>query len=157
MKHFLAYHQRYWKDVNLTFASGARIIASAAKIGQSLQRVRTLTRSHGELLMPPKIEELKEGATMALKTKSVRLLVQDVLNTFSKPYGEDVIEDVFVEIQDKSEWRSRYDELVDELTQPVVNSWIGWHTKSVTGYDTLREVGVQRTKLIKTYSKLVPA
>ncbi len=38
---------------------------------------------------------------MAGKTEGVHLLVQDVLHTFPKPHGEDVIEDVFVEIYRK--------------------------------------------------------
>ena len=94
---------------------------------------------------------------MAKKTEGVRLLVQDVLRTLPEPYGEDVIEDVFVEVQNKLAWHRRYDELVGELTLPVTNSWIGWHTKSITGFDTLREVDAKRTRLIKYYSKLVPA
>ena len=92
---------------------------------------------------------------MAGRTEDIRLLVQDVLHTFSAPYGEDVIEDVFVEIQKKQQWYRRYDELVDKLTLPVVNSWIGWHTKSLTELNTLREVEAKRTRLIKSYTKLV--
>ena len=40
---------------------------------------------------------------MANKTEGVRLLTQDVLRTVAKPYSEDVIEEVFVEIECNSE------------------------------------------------------
>ena len=39
---------------------------------------------------------------MSLKTEGVRLLVKDVLQTLPQPYGEDVIEDVFCEIEKNS-------------------------------------------------------
>lgn len=94
---------------------------------------------------------------MPLKTEGVRLLVQDVLQTLPQPYGEDVIEDVFCEIEKTPQWRKRYNELVEELTLLVVNSAIGRHTKALIGFDTLREVDVRRTRLSKNYSKLIPA
>jgi hypothetical protein len=93
---------------------------------------------------------------MARKTEGVCLLVRDVLQKLPKPYGEDVIEDVFVEIEGDREWHGRYDELVDGLTRPVVNSFVGWHTRDLTGFDTLRVVEARRSSLIKYYSKLIP-
>ena len=93
---------------------------------------------------------------MARKTEGVFLLVRDVLQKVPKPYGEDVIEDVFVEIEGNPAWHGRYDELVEELTLPVVNSFVGWHTRDLTGFNTLREVDAQRSSLIKNYSKLIP-
>lgn len=62
---------------------------------------------------------------MARKTEGVRQLVQDVLETFSEPYGEDIIEDVCLAIEDHPEWMQRYRELSDELRSWVVNNWIG--------------------------------
>lgn len=41
---------------------------------------------------------------MAKKTEGVQLLVQDVLQTFNEPYGEDIIEDVCRAIQNNPEW-----------------------------------------------------
>ena len=94
---------------------------------------------------------------MVGRTEGIRLLVQDVLRTLPEPYGEDVIEDVFVKIQGDPEWHRRYDELVEELTLPVVNSWIAKHTKATVRFDTLRVVDTRRTELITCYRKLVPA
>lgn len=93
---------------------------------------------------------------MTRKTEGVCLLVRDVLQKLPEPYGEDVIEDVFVEIEGDREWHRRYDELVGELTQLVVNSFVGWHTRDLTGFNTLREVEARRSSLIKSYSKLIP-
>lgn len=93
---------------------------------------------------------------MVRKTEGVYLLVRDVLQRVPKPYGEDVIQDVFVEIEGDPEWHGRYDELVDELTPLVVNSSVGRYTKNLTGFETLREVYTRRTSLSKNYSKLIP-
>ena len=55
---------------------------------------------------------------MSRKTEGVCVLVRDVLQKLPEPYGEDVIEDVFVEIEGDPEWHGRYDELVDEPDDP---------------------------------------
>ena len=93
---------------------------------------------------------------MPRKTEGVRILVQDVLKTFTEPYSEDVIDDVCWAIEHNPEWRSRYYELSEELTDWVVNNWIGQYTKELTGLNTLREVSAKRSKLIKSYTKLIP-
>jgi hypothetical protein len=91
---------------------------------------------------------------MSNKTESVKLLVRDVLLTFSEPYGEDIIEDVCLAIEGHRDWHRRYDELCSELRTWVVNNWIGQYTKEITGLKSLREVEAQRSKLIKNYTKL---
>ena len=91
---------------------------------------------------------------MVRKTEGVHQLVQDVLETFSEPYGEDVIEDVCVAIEDHPEWMQRYRELSDELRSWVVNNWIGQYTKQLTGLQTVREVSARRSKIITSYTKL---
>ena len=77
-----------------------------------------------------------------------------ILQTLPKPYGEDIIEDVFVAIEHNPNWLKRYHELKAELPKDVPNNWIGYHTKLQIGYDTIREVDTTRTKLAKSYSKL---
>lgn len=93
---------------------------------------------------------------MPNKTEGVRILVQDVLQTFSEPYNEDVIDEVCLAIEVNPEWRRRYDELSDELRAWVVNNWIGQYTKEITGLNTVREVDAKKSKLIKNYTKLTP-
>lgn len=93
---------------------------------------------------------------MSNKTEAVNTFAQEVLKTFSQPYGEDIIEDVFLAIEYHRDWRRRYDELCAELSQDVVNQWMGQYTKTITGLKTLREVDTKRTKLATAYSKLTP-
>ena len=93
---------------------------------------------------------------MSNKTEGVKTLVQDVVRTFSQSYGEDIIEDVALAIEYHRVWRKRYDELCAELSQDVVNQWMGQYTKEATGLKTLREVEARRSKLITAYSKLIP-
>jgi hypothetical protein len=91
---------------------------------------------------------------MTLKTQGVADLVRDVLATHSAPYGEDIIEDVFIAIEQHPQWKQRYDELSADLRTWVVNNWVGKHTKRMTGMQTLREVSAKRTTLTQNYSKL---
>ena len=91
---------------------------------------------------------------MANKTHRVYLLVEDVLRTAQPPYGEDIIEDVCLAIEQNAQWRQRYDELCAELSKWVVNNWIGQYTKRLTGMQTLREVPARRASIVGDYSKL---
>ena len=70
---------------------------------------------------------------MARKTAGVEELVQDVLRTFSPPYGEDIIEEVCLAIEHDPAWRKRYDQLGDELSLWVVNCWIGRYGRTMNG------------------------
>ena len=92
---------------------------------------------------------------MAKKTEGVQVLVQDVLATFAEPYGEDITLEVCLAIEESPEWLRRYEKLADELSDWVVNNWIGQYVKSETGLDKLREVSAKgKSKLIKSYTKL---
>jgi negative regulator of sigma E activity len=92
--------------------------------------------------------------TMERKTQRVYELVEDVLRTLTKPYGEDVTEDVFLAIESNPSWRRRYDQESDELRAWVVNNHIGLYAKEVTGMATVRKVAAKRSKLITAYTKL---
>lgn len=91
---------------------------------------------------------------MTKKTQGVDELVSEVLETFSQPYGEDVIEDVFLAIEHQHSWLRRYDELVLDLDKNTVNKWIGRYTKQITGLKNPKQVLARRTKLTGSYSKL---
>ena len=88
------------------------------------------------------------------KTQGVEELVREVLQTIPKPYSNDVTEDVCYAIEKNSIWRSRYDQLVNELTKDVVNRYLGAYTKQITGLEIIRKVISKRCNLIVFYRKL---
>ena len=95
---------------------------------------------------------------MGKKTAGVELLVREVLATMSEPYGEDIIEEACLKIEENPDWRKRYDDLCDELGEyKVVNGWIGQYTKALTGLESIREVTARRSGIIKSYTRLSPA
>ncbi len=91
---------------------------------------------------------------MSKKTQGVYDLVQEVLRTLPMPYGEDVIEEVCLAIENNSDWQKRYKDLSSELRQWVVNNWIGQYTKKLTGLKSVRQVEAKRAKIIGSYTKL---
>lgn len=91
---------------------------------------------------------------MAKKTQGIDELVSDVLETISQPYREDVIEDVFLAIEQQPSWQRRYDELVLELGKDTVNKWVGRYTKQITGLKKPSQVSAKRSKITGSYSKL---
>lgn len=93
---------------------------------------------------------------MAKKTAGVQALVEDTLNLIDRPYGEDIIEEVFIKIQDSTDFLIRYNELLAELGRKVVNQQIGKYTKNITGYQTKKQVDTKRASLTTSYSKLNP-
>ena len=96
------------------------------------------------------------GNQMEKKTEGIYMLVDEVLQTFSEPYGEDIIEDVFITIENNNDFHRQYGDLGLELQPWVVNNWIGKYTKAIIGYRNLRVVDAKRSNLIKYYTKLIP-
>jgi len=92
---------------------------------------------------------------MARKTEGVFQLVQEVLRSISEPYGEDVIEDVFLEIEKNPNWLMQYQQLCDKLGVWVVSNWCAKHTKSITGLNSGDRVTAKHSRLITSYKKLI--
>lgn len=90
------------------------------------------------------------------KTAKVELLARDALNKVPRPYGEDVILDVFRVIEHDAALLGRYRELKAELRPHVVNAWVGRHTKELADMETITEVSTHDSRLIASYSKLSP-
>ena len=91
---------------------------------------------------------------MKNKTEGVKILVQDVLRTISKPYGEDIILNIFQKINKDRDLRRRSNLLRDELGNDVVHNWIGKYTKDLTGLNSLRKSLAPKGFYITSYTKL---
>jgi len=89
-------------------------------------------------------------------TTEVSRLVKSILRTFSRPYGEDVIEDIFVAIENNPGWLNRYKQIAFRYDRGAINPTIGKQTKDQTGMKVLRTVKAKRTTLISSYTKLKP-
>jgi hypothetical protein len=85
---------------------------------------------------------------------SVSELVQEVLGSISKPYPEDITDQVCLAIQKNDAWYRRYEHLLKNYGKWAVNSTIGRSTLQITG---LRNLGVRSkatSRLIQTYTRL---
>jgi len=92
---------------------------------------------------------------MGKKTEDIYNLVDEVLQNFLEPYGEDIIEDVFLAIENNHDFHRQYVNLVKELGSKSVNPLIGKHTKAKIGYRVFRVADSKRSNLITRYTKLI--
>lgn len=89
-----------------------------------------------------------------MRTLRLKQLINEVLDSLPKPHTDDVIEDVFVAIEQNVLWRKSYDEMVYELGKPVVNAWAGFWVSHAEGKTGENRETAGRTSLIESYSKL---
>jgi hypothetical protein len=80
--------------------------------------------------------------------------MEDVVKSLPKPYTEDVVEDVFLAIENNPRWRKDYDDLLYHLGKNVVNPWGGFWIAHLTGRVAGEQVSASRSALIDSYSKL---
>jgi hypothetical protein len=110
-----------------------------------------------EIAPPPRFSSPGDDS---LDTYPIQELVQTVLRNISKPYSEDIIDEVCQAIEQNPEWLSRYYALVEHFSghgkngRLTVNSSIGWYTKNLTGLATLSYPHRPKSKLIGSYTKL---
>jgi hypothetical protein len=88
------------------------------------------------------------------KTAGVRIFVQDILRKISKPYGEDIILNVFRKIEKDRDLKRCYTLLVHELGKYAVNTWVGKYTKELTGMKSLTSTPAPHGPIITSYTKL---
>ena len=81
-------------------------------------------------------------------------LVQEVLNSISPPYPENITDQVCSAIQRNNAWHNRYKSLVEDYGKLSVNSAIGRSTLQLTGLRNLGQRSKATSRLIKTYTKL---
>jgi hypothetical protein len=89
-----------------------------------------------------------------MRTVRLKLLIEEVLGTIPKPYTEDVIEDVFVAIENNPRWRREYEDLHYNLGKNTVNPWGGFWVAHLTGRVAGEQVSASRSNLIHSYAKL---
>ena len=89
-----------------------------------------------------------------MRTAGVKKLVNMALDNLPKPYTEDVIDDVFFEIEHGQEFMNEYDGLCRQLGKTTVNTWGGYWIANALGKTGLEQVPAKKSKLIQSYSKL---
>ena len=92
---------------------------------------------------------------MQKKTDNVQQLVNKVLKMVTKPYNEDIIEDVFLTIEKDPNLFLLYKQSCEILGKDVVNVWIAKYTKSYTGLNSGEIKTAKRSALIHSYTKLI--
>lgn len=89
------------------------------------------------------------------KTEGVRQLVQQILDCFTSPPDEDLIDHVCMAIEANPQWSAQYHRLTEELgSQATVNNWIGRYVKELSGSKSGRS-HPSKSRLTKSYRKLM--
>ncbi len=95
----------------------------------------------------------KHDTTMK-KTAGINALVRDVLEALPRPYTENVIEDVFLAVENEPALLARYETECDALTKTVANNWVGMYVGNILGKVGTRQVKSTRSKLAGSFSVL---
>jgi hypothetical protein len=90
----------------------------------------------------------------ANRTAGIRDLIDEVLKTLSRPYSEDVTDDVFSAIEHNASWRTRYEGLVRQMDRNTVNTWLANWVREISGRNSQSPQVPARSGLIESYSKL---
>jgi hypothetical protein len=76
-----------------------------------------------------------------------------ILKQFARRWSGDIIDRVFLAIEQNPEYLKRYDEFADG-DYNTTNSMIGKYVKDYTGMKAVKEVGDPKSRLIKNYRSL---
>ena len=89
-----------------------------------------------------------------MRTAGVRRLVTEVLASLPQPHTCDVIDELFYGIEQRTDWRKRYNGLCDDLGKTVANNWFGFWTANLEERRSVEQVSAMKSSLIATYSRL---
>ena len=92
-----------------------------------------------------------------MKTDGVKKLVNTAMSLLPQPLTEDVIDDVFMEIENEAELRTEYDELCRQLGKTKVNTWGGYWIANALGKTGAQQIRSKRSKLLYSYPQLTAA
>jgi hypothetical protein len=87
----------------------------------------------------------------------VEWMVGAALKKLPKPYGPDVIQDVFVAIEQHPNLMHNYQQLCVNHNRATVNQRVGHFTRVLSGYKDGTSQPTTRTTLAKTYTVLIPS
>jgi len=86
-------------------------------------------------------------------TEDIEDLVHKILKSISKPYPEDITDQVFLTIENTPEYLRLYHLYAGENTA-AANAMIGKIVKEITGFKVKGTCGNPQSSLIKSYTKL---
>jgi hypothetical protein len=89
-----------------------------------------------------------------MKTQGIKDLVEQVVDSLPTPYTDDIIDDVFLAIENTPEWRQRYDESCNILGAHSANQWCGKWISIKIGKQGENQVHTPKSTLISSYSVL---
>src|SRR5436305_1155014 len=89
-----------------------------------------------------------------MRTAGVKKLVGMAMDNLPKPYTENVIDEVFQQIENEPELMVEYQALCKQLGKTTVNTWGGYWIANALGKTGLEQVPAKKNKLIQTYSRL---
>lgn len=85
---------------------------------------------------------------------TVQELVQTVMNEIPKPYGPDIIDQVFQRIESNPEWLEAYDAFVKFNGKFEAQNSVGFNVMGLAGMKSLDQVQPAKSGLIENYTEL---
>lgn len=90
-----------------------------------------------------------------MSTLRLKQLVDEVRESLPAPHTPEVIEDVFVAVENNPQWRKTYDEIVYKLGKPTTNAWAGFWIAHGEGRVADQRETASRATLIESFTRVV--
>lgn len=85
---------------------------------------------------------------------TVHQYIDGILKTLPQPYGPDVVDQVFLAIENNPEWLAIYNDLVHAHGKGEVDNSITYNIMGQAGLKSLDRREKSRSQLIETYAEL---
>lgn len=85
---------------------------------------------------------------------TVQDFVKAVMDRIPKPWGADIVDQVFLTIENDPEFMSAYEEMLQSHGQYMVENSIGLNVLGLTGMKNTDRAKPARSKLIQNYTEL---
>ena len=90
-----------------------------------------------------------------MNTLRLKQLVEEARESLPVPHTPDVIEDIFVAIENNPVWRKTYDDVVYHLGKSETRAWAGFWAAHAEGRIAEERQTATRATLIESYARVV--
>ena len=140
--------------MKIRYADGRVIDSDVASQSRIYERMQ---EEEGDTSVEVKTKDAAVSSSESRNTDEIRDFVDEILGELRQPWGSNVIDRVFSNIESRRDRLSHYEKLVVDFGKPLVNSRVGIYVKQITGMENTGRTGIPKSGLISSYTILAPS